>query len=104
MSAKKNLLDEQASTINQERMVSESRYQSKCYEVMRFQLAHRSQGGARTKAVRQREVRVDKSQHVSGFDEGKSIQREDEDHWKSVHALEDVCFLFPSKKTECQDG
>lgn len=33
MSAKKNLLDEQANTIGHERMISDSRYQSKCFEV-----------------------------------------------------------------------
>ena len=34
MSAKKNLLDEQSSAIMNEKMIAESRYQSKCFEVV----------------------------------------------------------------------
>lgn len=33
MTAKRNLLDEQASVLNSERMVSETKYQSKCFEL-----------------------------------------------------------------------
>lgn len=51
MAAKKHLLDEQASAIGQERTVTDSRYQSKCFEVHSSNQAIRGQRSTRPKAI-----------------------------------------------------